>query len=504
MTSVPEVFRDWAAKAPDAAAISAEGERISYSELDAWSEAVARHLAEDAGVRAGDRVAVSMERSPRLVVAMLGVLKAGAAYVPVDVNEPDRRLAAAVEDAGVRVALCEEGEEDRFTLHGVSTVPVPPPPAAPPEGGRAPLGPVGPHDLAYLMYTSGSTGRPKGVMVEHHSIVNLADDPDFADFGPGDRILPTAHVAFDVATFEIWGALLNGAELVMVPAHRTQPEELGETLRREGITFVWLTAALFHRQIEVDVRAFEGVGTVMAGGDVLSAPHVRELRDAVPGCRIVNGYGPTEATAFTTCHRVGPDEELGRSVPIGRPLRNVEARIVGEDGLPVPDGTPGELWIGGAGVARGYWERPELTERAFVTPAWAKGTRFYRSGDRARRRPDGVVEFLGRIDDQFKLRGFRIEPGEVESVLAGHPQVRNAAVAVRTSHLGDQRLVAWVVPAGDGVERRALRAHLRGRVPEQMIPAVFVEVPELPITANGKTDRKALPTPEWTSKAVYV
>jgi non-ribosomal peptide synthetase component F len=284
-----------------------------------------------------------------------------------------------------------------------------------------------------------------------------------------------------------------------------QAEELGALLRDEGVTVLWLTAALFHRQIEVDVNAFAGLRTVLAGGDVLSVPHIEELRAAVPGCGVVNGYGPTETTTFALCHRIGAGEELGRAVPIGTPVQNVDVRIVGDDGRPVPDGTPGELWIGGAGVSRGYWRQPELTARAFVTAPWDPAAgRFYRSGDLARRRPDGVVEFLGRDDDQFKLRGFRIEPGELESALAGHPQVRGAAVGLRDSHLGDRRLVAWLVPEGEGLDRRALRSYLRARVPEHMIPAAFVAVDALPVTGNGKTDRKALPAPDWTSKSIYV
>jgi acyl-CoA synthetase (AMP-forming)/AMP-acid ligase II len=235
-------------------------------------------------------------------------------------------------------------------------------------------------------------------------------------------------------------------------------------------------------------------------------PHIRQLRAAAPGLQIVNGYGPTETTTFACCHRIAQDEELNGTVPIGRQLQNVVVQIVGPDGKPVPDGTPGELWIGGSGVSRGYWRRPELTAEKFVTDADGAlgGGRYYRSGDQARRRRDGVVEFLGRLDDQFKLRGFRIEPGEIENALAEHPQVRTAAVGIRESHLGDRRLVAWVVPSGASLDKRALREHLRERVPEHMIPAGFVSLAELPITVNGKTDRKALPEPDWRSKSLYV
>ncbi|MFJ9694854.1 amino acid adenylation domain-containing protein [Kitasatospora sp. NPDC101183] len=500
MTSVPETFRQWAAKTPDQVAVALSDDRLSYAELDSWSDALAQELAAG-GVLPGDRVAVSLPRSPELIAALLGVLKAGAAYLPIAVSEPDQRVADVLADAEARAVVCGTADHGRFAAHGAPLLQVPPRTATAP----APAVQVEPHDLAYVMYTSGSTGRPKAVQVEHHSITNLVAGPNYVELGPDDRLLQLAPVAFDAATFEIWGALLNGARLVLAPPQEVHPEDLGELLRTAGITVLWLTAALFHRQIEVDVQAFAGLSTVLSGGDVLSVPHIRQLRSAVPGCRIVNGYGPTETTTFAVCHRIGADEDLGQSVPIGRAIQGAELEIVDAEGLPVPDGTPGELWIGGAGVSRGYWRRPELTGTVFVTGAWEGATgRFYRSGDQARRRPDGVIEFLGRIDDQFKLRGFRIEPGEIENALAAHPQVRSAAVGVRESHLGDRRLVAWVVPESEELDRRSLRAHLNERVPEHMVPAVFVTLDELPITTNGKVDRKALPAPDWTSRSTYL
>lgn len=504
MTSVVAAFRRRAADAPDTVAVSAGDDHLTYAGLDRWAREVSRELTDRAGATAGDRIAVCLERSPELVAALLGVLGAGAAFVPIGLEDPAARVAEVFADAEVVAVLCEPDDAGRFSTYGIPVLRVPARPTAdlplPPETAG-----VRPGDLAYLMYTSGSTGRPKAVMVEHRNITNLVTDPNYVELGPDDRILQLAPVAFDAATFEIWGALLNGARLVLAPPRQIQAEELGALLRDEGITVLWLTAALFHRQIDVDVKAFSGLRTVLAGGDVLSVPHIRELQAAVPGCGIVNGYGPTETTTFAVCHRIGAQEDLGHSVPIGTPLQNVDVRIVDDSGLPLPDGTSGELWIGGAGVSRGYWRRPDLTDRAFVTAPWDSAAgRFYRSGDLARRRPDGVIEFLGRNDDQFKLRGFRIEPGELESVLVGHPQVRSAAVGVRESHLGDRRLVAWVVPEAGTLDRRALRSYLRERVPEHMIPAAFVSLAELPITGNGKADRKALPTPDWTSKSIYV
>jgi amino acid adenylation domain-containing protein len=497
--TVQAAFRAWAAKTPAAPALSAAGLTVSYAELDAWSDGVAARLVA-AGVRPGDRVAVALRRAPLLVAALLGILKAGAAYVPLEHGDPRPRLAAALADSGAAVVVTDETTDAAFASQSVERLSLGPEPLT----GSVLLDGAG-TDLAYLMYTSGSTGRPKAVMVEHSNIVNLVTEPNYVSIGEDDRLLQLAPIAFDAGTFEIWGALLNGACVVIAPPGPVVAADLGALLRDTGVTVLWLTAALFHRQIDECVDAFRGLRTVLSGGDVLSVSHVRRLRDAVPDCRIVNGYGPTEATTFTTTYPIGPDEELAGPVPIGRPIQHVTAVVVDESGAPVPDGTPGELYIGGAGVARGYWDRPELTAAKFVPDPTGGGGTVYRSGDLARRRPDGVLEFLGRLDGQFKLRGYRVEPGEIENLLTEHPAVRRAAVAIRHNHLGDARLVAFVVLDGGGpLDRRQLRAYVRERLPSYLVPAVFVALPELPITPNGKTDRTALPEPDWKRKEIYV
>ncbi|GLY53550.1 amino acid adenylation domain-containing protein [Lentzea sp. NBRC 102530] len=487
--TVTDAFRCRAARTPDAVALSADSAAVTYAELDRWSDALAGELV-DAGVRVGDRVAVCLERSPQLVVALLGVLKAGAAYVPIDPDDPESRVSMMLTDAEVSLVV------GRF-FAGFTTVKVPPSTAR----STVELPQVDPRDLAYLMYTSGSTGKPKSVMIEHRNITNLVTGANYVTVTPADRILQLAPVAFDAATFEIWGALLNGARVVLAPPGVVQAEELGDLLRANEISVLWLTAALFHRQIDVDVAAFKGLHTVLTGGDVVSVPHVRQLRESVPELQVVNGYGPTETTTFATCHRIGAHEDLGGAIPIGTPLQNVDVVVVDAEGKPTEEA--GELWIGGAQVARGYWKRQDLTDEKFVRAAW-NGERYYRTGDQGRKRADGVVEFLGRIDDQFKLRGFRIEPGEVENALTEHPQVRTAAVHLRTHPSGDRRLIAWVVRSGEDLDKRALKAHMRATMPEHMVPAGFVVLDELPITSNGKTDRKALPEPDWNSKSLYI
>ncbi|MER5638845.1 amino acid adenylation domain-containing protein [Kitasatospora sp. NPDC002227] len=492
MRTVSAAFRRQAAATPDAIALADAGRTLSYAELDARSEALA-HLLETEGVRPGDRVAVCFERSVELVVALLAVLKAGAAYLPLSLTEAPARLAAMLTDAGVELAVCDRAGARLLAGQHARTLTELPEPGA----GRATAEP-GPEQVACLMYTSGSTGRPKGVMVPHRAVVNLVTAPNYVELGPSDRLFQLAPVAFDAATLEIWGALLNGARVEIPPPGPVGPGELAVLLRERGITVLWLTAALFHRQIDADPASLAGLRTVLAGGDVLSTEHVRRLLAAAPGLEVVNGYGPTEATTFSLCHRIAPGEDFTTSVPIGRPLQNVLVELRG----PAGPAEEGELWVAGAGVSLGYWQRPELTAERFVPDA--EGRIWYRTGDLARRRPDGVVEFLGRLDGQFKLHGQRVESGEIENVLAEHPEVRQAAVAVRTNHLGDPRLVAWLTLAAGELHRRELRSFLRERLPDHMVPALFATVEELPVTANGKVDRRALPDPDWKSKALYL
>ncbi|MGW3735394.1 amino acid adenylation domain-containing protein [Streptomyces sp. NPDC005148] len=498
VSTIVQAFENQAAHTPDADAVVTDGDCLTYRDLGSRSDRLAAALHEGGVVR-GDRVIVLMERSVLLPVALLAVLKAGAVYVPLDAREPMERLALLADDTGAKAAICDPVDVGLVRELGLAAF-------DPADSGATAKSAwsVGlrPGDLAYLMYTSGSTGRPKGVMIEHRNVVNLVTRPTYCDFDENDRVLQLAPIAFDAATFEIWGPLLNGGCLVMAPPGQVLPDAMGDLLRKYGVTKLWLTAALLHRQVDVDVDALRSVGTVLAGGDVLSVPHVRKLREAAPETVLVNGYGPTETTTFACCHRVGADETLADSVPIGRPIQNVRVRVVGEDGDDVAHGSTGELWIGGQGVGRGYWRREELTAEKFADDG--RGP-VYRSGDLVRRRPDGLLEYLGRIDGQLKLHGRRIEPGEVEHALVRHSGVRQAAVARRTNHLGDDKLVAWMVLARPGgIDRKDLRRHLTGFLPNFMVPAAFVEIDHLPLTSNGKVDRRALIVPDWRERAIYV
>lgn len=520
--TVHGVFTRWARRTPDAVALVSRDRSYTYAELDAWADGIAAGLSA-AGVGVGDRIGLCVERSPALVASLLGILKTGAAYVPVDHTDPGPRVGMMLADAEVSLVLVDEQARSVVSALGLPTMVVGAglagvgvaeavgavgtrPPAVDGQSADGTPAAVGGASAAYLMYTSGSTGQPKAVVVEHHSVVNLAVAPDYVQIGPRDRLLQLAPIAFDASNFEIWGALLNGARVVLTPPGPLLSETLDELVVDAGITVLWLPTALFHRQVDERPEVFRRVGTVITGGEVLSVSHARRLVATAPQCVFLNAYGPTEATTFTCLHRVTPADLDAGPIPIGRPIQNVEVHILDTSGRPLADGDIGELCIGGAGVGRGYWRRPDLTARSFVSyPRVAGGAVLYRSGDLARRRADGALEFHGRLDGQFKVRGHRVEPGEVENALTAHPQVRRAAVASRINNHGDTRLVAYVVPAAGGqLDRRQLRAHVRALLPSYLVPAVFVVLPEIPVTPNGKTDRGALPTPDWTRKDTYV
>lgn len=314
------------------------------------------------GICPGDRVAVRVRRSPALVLTLLAILKAGAAYVPLDDSAPDHRIAEILADCDAAAVCCDRQLESATTGFGLPVFLADPPATdreLPSPAARLPK--VAPSDIAYLMYTSGSTGRPKAVVVEHRNITNLVTHPNYVELGSSDRVLQAAPAAFDASTFEIWGALLNGAQLVVAPSGPVDPALLSRLVREAGITVLWLTAALFHLQVDTDPAAFASLATLLAGGDVLSVSHVHRFRAAAPACRLVNGYGPTETTTFASCHQVTALPESGNPVPIGRPVQGTDLRVTDAAGAEVADGTPGELWIGGAGVARGYWRwrRPD-------------------------------------------------------------------------------------------------------------------------------------------------
>jgi amino acid adenylation domain-containing protein len=441
---VAALFQEQARLRPAAVAVSAEEGDLTYAELDRRSSWLARALAA-AGVGPEVRVALLAQRSPALIVGVLGILKAGGAYVPLDPSYPAERLTWMLADSEARVLLGDPALLAELPQAvGIPILEL----ADDPEetGGPEPVGPL-PDGLAYVMYTSGSTGLPKGVGVTHRNIVRLVRESGFADLGADQTFLQLAPVSFDASTLELWAPLLNGGRVAIFPPRRPSLEEIGEAVARFGVTSLWLTAGLFQSMVEDRPQALRPLRQLLAGGDVLSPPHVRRALAELPGLTLINGYGPTEGTTFTCCFPMISPDEVGATVSLGRPIGNTQVHVLDAALRPVPAGVWGELCIAGDGLSRGYLGRPDLTAERFLPDPFGAGGRLYRTGDVARLRPDGRVEFLGRRDGQVKLRGFRVELGEIESALARHPQVREAAVTARDDGgpLG-RRLVAYVVP----------------------------------------------------------
>ena len=444
--SIASCFGAQAARTPDAIAVEHGDRVLTYAELDRRAAAVAADLRRR-GVGPDTLVGIVTERSIEMMVGLLGIVKAGGAYVPLDPSYPADRLRFMVDDANLSIVLCHDslhhvlGEEVRAGLTIVSLDATPDPPAA-----DMPAAPAGPDHLAYVIYTSGSTGTPKGAAVPQRSVLRLVFGNDYARFGPDERCLQLAPVSFDASTFEIWGPLLHGGCCVLYPGRVPTARELGAAVAQGRVTSLWLTASLFNAIVDEAPASLRSVRQILTGGEALSVPHIVRAQAALPETQLINGYGPTESTTFACCYRIPRPFAAGASVPIGGPIGNTQVYVLDETGEPVPVGVSGELFIGGDGLARGYWRRPALTAERFVpSPFGAPGSRLYRTGDRVRWQPDGTIEFLGRLDDQVKIRGFRIEPGEIEAALSRHPAVRDVAILAREDTPGDKRLVAYVV-----------------------------------------------------------
>ncbi|HSU17607.1 non-ribosomal peptide synthetase [Longimicrobium sp.] len=574
--SLPALLRARAEAMPDAAAVEFEDASWTYAQLAARADAVAARLLR-LGVAPGDAVGIEAASTARVVASIAGVLRLGAAVVPLDPEYPRERLAFMAGDTGIRAVLAEGdrlawlGERPGTTVVRLDR-----------EWAEIEAEPV-PHHLpdadpeaaAYLIYTSGSTGTPKGVRVPHRAVVRTTHRPDYVEIGPGARMAQQSSLSFDASVFEVWGALLNGATLVNVPRDiLLDAGAYGRALAEKRISVAFLTTGLFHQVADTNPAAFASLGHVLFGGEAVSAAHVRRVSEAHPHLRLTNLYGPTEVAVVTTSHRVAPADVERASIPIGRPIGGTRVYVMTAGGQMAGVGVPGELYAAGEGVALGYHRRPELDAERFVPDPFVAGAIAYRTGDRVRwcesakvrecesnspraefssptpgrptlarpyaGRADPVpppgsfgggtgeerareraheaedprgaesrdeptlalshsrtfaLQFLGRIDDQVKVRGFRIEPGEVEAALRLHPALRDAAVAVREDG-GEKRLAGYVVPVAEAPAADELRAFLKARLPAYMVPAVFVTMDALPLAPSGKVDRARLPAPD--------
>ncbi len=487
---------------------------LSYQQLNERANQLAHHLLE-LGVGPETLIGICVERSLDMIIGLLAILKAGSAYLPLDPTHPPARLAWLLNDAQVSILL---------TQSTLFKQPAPPELASIPtllylEDDYSQYPKINPpcstqtENLAYVMYTSGSTGQPKGVSIIHRGIVRLVKNTNYADFSPTQTFLQLAPLAFDASTLEIWGPLLNGGRLVLAPPSSLSLFELGTLLKNYQITTLWLTAGLFHQMVEDNLEGLRSLQQLLAGGEALSVPHVKKVLTQIPQCRLINGYGPTENTTFTCCYPMHSIEQIGETVPIGYPISNTQVYVLDEQLNPVSHGEIGELYIGGDGLARDYFKRPELTAERFITPpSHLVGTdltssKLYKTGDFVRYRPDGALEFIGRRDHQIKIRGFRIEPGEIAATLQKIPQIQQALIVPHTLGNNDVRLVAYLTISPDNqLTQPALleqiHQFLTSQLPPYLIPATFIPLTQFPITPNGKIDRAALPIPQWQSTEI--
>ena len=497
---VHQLFEAQVDQRPDAVAVSSGGEHLTYGELNRRANRLAHYLMRR-GVGPDVPVGVCMRRSAEMVAAMLGILKAGGAYVPLDPEYPQQRLAFMLKDTQAPVVVTQRELSERLPAADAEPICLDcDAEAIARESEENPVGDARPDSLIYVIYTSGSTGEPKGVAIAHRAVIRLVINADYVRLTPDDAVAQAANSSFDAATFEIWGPLLNGARMVVIPKDVTLTPGLFATcLAEQRVSTLFLTTSLFNQLARALPSAFAGLRHLLFGGEAVDPRWVREVLEKGRPQRLLHVYGPTETTTFASWYAVEAVPEGAATIPIGRPIANTELYVLDASLQPVPIGVPGELFIGGPGLARCYVNQPELTAEKFIPHPFSNepGARLYRTGDLARFLPDGNVEFLGRTDLQLKVRGFRVEPGEVEVVLAGHPSVAQAVVLAREDQAGAKRLVAYVVPdAGRPLEAGQLRRFLQQRLPDFMVPSAFVTLDVFPLTATGKVDRQALPPPQ--------
>ncbi|HLP45176.1 MAG TPA: amino acid adenylation domain-containing protein [Candidatus Kapabacteria bacterium] len=472
--TIHQLFAEQVERVPDRIAVAYINTIITYRQLNEQANRLAGLLLEK-GVQPDTIVGIMMERSIEMIISIIGILKAGGAYLPIDPDYPKERIKYMLQDSNAGIIV-----NSQFLMN-------------------APQAPFHQHSafsihhsnhLAYVIYTSGSTGKAKSVMVEHRNVARLVKNTTYIKLNPRDRILPTGALAFDASTFEIWGGILNGLTLYLVSNEIIlNAEKLKKTTRKYQVTIMWMTSPLFNQTLEIDIEAFAGLRTILVGGDKLSVAHINRLKNRYPHLDIINGYGPTENTTFSTTFLI--DREYSENIPIGKPIANSTAYIVDIYNRLQPIGVPGELLVGGDGIARGYMNNPELTAERFYRSYWSyKSYINYKTGDIAKWLSDGNIEFLGRIDHQVKIRGFRIELGEIENQLMKYPGVKEALVLAQEER-GDKYLCAYIVSDGkDEISR--YREYLSLKLPVYMIPSYFIPLEKIPLTPNGKIDRKVL------------
>ncbi|RQO73975.1 hypothetical protein DBR43_00780 [Pedobacter sp. KBW06] len=492
-STIVDQFAAQVEKTPDARAVIYEGQSISYKSLDEQANQLAHYL-QIKGVSTESLVPVFMNRSLEMMVGILGILKAGGAYVPIDPEYPATRISYILNDIAASVVITDQENQSKLSHlpDHVELIVFEEVQEEISAHAKSPLKTMlTDENLAYVIYTSGSTGIPKGVLVLHRNVVSLVKNVSYVTLTQDDVLLSTGSASFDATTFEYWGMLLNGGQLILCPENKLLDSSLLKAeIRRHGVTKMWFTSSWFNQLIDTDISVFEGLSVILAGGEKLSDEHVYRMRKTYPEIALINGYGPTENTTFSLTY---PITDSGH-IPIGRPLDHRTAYVLDARLNPVPIGVSGEIYLGGAGLSRGYLNRPELTAERFVAHPFIKSERLYRSGDLGRWLPDGTIDFLGRIDDQVKIRGYRIELGEIENVLEQSGLLKQVVVLAKADAQGNKRLIAYVVPVHE-FDRELLISYLKDKLPAYMVPALWVALEEMPLTQNGKTDKNALPEP---------
>ena len=501
---VHQWFEEQVEKTPGTIAVAFEDRQLTYRELNNQANQLAHYLRK-LGVGPEVLVGICVERCIEMIIGLLGILKAGGACVPLDPSYPKERLAFMLQDSGAPVLITQQAFVDVFindtVKHTGKIISLDTDWEKVGQGSESNVTAETPSDsLAYVIYTSGSTGHPKGIAVSHRAVNRLVINTDYVQVTPSDVMAQASNVSFDAATFEIWGALLNGARLVLIGKDTLlSPQSFSTAIERHAITTVFLTTALFNQMVEQIPAALGKLRCLLFGGEAVDTERVKELLRTGPPRRLLHVYGPTETTTFASWYRVKAVAAHATTVPIGRPIANTQIFVLDKHLAPVPIGVVGEIYIGGDGLARGYLNQPELTAEKFLYHSFGgeAARRLYKTGDLGRYLPDGNIEFVGRIDNQVKLRGYRIELGEIEAVLTQIPAIQNSVVVVQEDTAGDKRLVAYVVAAQDSApSTNELRTFLQQKLPDYMVPSVFVFLDALPLTPNGKVDRRALPVPK--------
>ncbi len=502
---IHHLFEEQVEKTPELVALVYEKQHLTYRELNNRANQLAHYL-QDLGVKPEVRVGICVERSLEMVVGILAILKAGGAYVPLDPAYPSERLAFMLEDVQTPILLTQTNLKNTLPLNNQTVVNLDSDWEIIAQYKQDNLpSEVNPENLAYIIYTSGSTGTPKGTEVAHRSIIGFMFGVDYIHLDVEQIWLQHSSISWDALTLELWTPLLYGGCCVLYPGKILTPEDLSRIIPEQGVNILFLTTALFNLMIDTMPEALLGVKQLLFGGESVSVPHVRRALKLLPGTQLINGYGPSECTVFTCCYPIPKQlAENVHSISIGKPIGDRKVYLLDKDLYRVPIGIFGELYVGGASVARGYLNQPKLTSEKFIPNPFIEGDTLYKTGDLARRFPDGNLEFIGRIDTQVKIRGFRIELEEIEAFLIRHPDIKQVAVTVQEDEPGNKYLVAYLVTKDNQPTPSTLRNFLKKKLPDYMIPTAFVFLEVFPLTPNGKINRRALPAPDTSQRNLEV